>query len=115
MNDSKKFRKSVRFQIYDAKTMGGLQQKRLEMSDKFDSLSKIEELSPMPKPKRMYGRFGRRGLCPEEADSTTRYMLAKLFTVLNESRIVFHSRLKVVAYEHLQSRAGQVGLIIYRV
>jgi hypothetical protein len=48
----------------------------------------------------MYGRFGRPGLSPEEADSTTRYILAKLFTVLNEKRITAQARLKVNAFEH---------------
>lgn len=33
INDSKKFRKSVRFQVYDDKTMGGLQKKRQELQE----------------------------------------------------------------------------------
>lgn len=38
-NESKKFRKSVRFQVYDAKTMETLHEMRQAMHDKFNEIN----------------------------------------------------------------------------
>jgi len=52
------------------------------------------------------GRFGSLDADSEEAESTTRYMLNRLFDVVKELKFVLDAKFKVNAFERLQSNAG---------
>lgn len=74
----------------------------------------MAKLKPVKKQKRS-GRFGSIDADSEEAASTTRYMLNRLFDVVKEINLVLQARFKVNAFERLQSNAGQVGLKIFKI
>ena len=74
----------------------------------------MAKLKPVKKQKRS-GRLGSIDADSEEAASTTRYMLNRLFDVVKEINLVLQARFKVNAFERLQSNAGQVGLKIFKI
>lgn len=109
--------------------MGGVREIRKEMGLKLGSLkqrsesaereaiARIAEMAMLRKVKKekRKGRFGSIDADSEEAESTTRYMLNRLFDVVKELSFVLQARFKVNAFERLQSNAGQVGLKIFKI
>ena len=109
--------------------MGGVREIRKEMDLKLGSLkqrsesaereatARIAEMAMLRKIKKekRKGRFGSIDADSDEAESTTRYMLNRLFDVVKELSFVLQARFKVNAFERLQSNAGQVGLKIFKI
>ena len=64
-------------------------------------------------PKTPRPKFG--DLSDEECAASTRFMITKLCDTLRDQELSFNSRLRVLAWEHLQENAGRIGLINHKV